>query len=52
MVPSRARVAHALPELVILDLVLPKMSGLECRRWRVARARPIFRVCSDQQGFN
>src|SRR2546422_6019162 len=26
---ARARVAHALPELVILDLVLPKMSGFE-----------------------
>jgi PAS domain S-box-containing protein len=32
---ARARVAHALPELVILDLVLPKMSGLELlAEWR------------------
>jgi DNA-binding response OmpR family regulator len=32
---ARARVAHALPELVILDLVLPKMSGMELlAEWR------------------
>jgi len=32
---GRARVAHTLPELVILDLVLPKMSGLELlAEWR------------------
>jgi PAS domain S-box-containing protein len=32
---ARARVAHALPELVILDLVLPKTSGLELlAEWR------------------
>jgi len=32
---ARARVADALPELVILDLVLPKMSGLELlAEWR------------------
>jgi len=32
---ARARVAHALPELVILDLMLPKMSGLELlAEWR------------------
>ncbi|MEY2411440.1 MAG: hypothetical protein QOD84_46, partial [Acidobacteriaceae bacterium] len=32
---ARARVAHALPELVILDLVLPKMGGLELlAEWR------------------
>lgn len=32
---ARTRVAHALPELVILDLVLPKMSGLELlAEWR------------------
>jgi len=40
---ARARVAHALPELVILDLVLPKMSGWNY--WpsgAVTRAQPIF----------
>jgi len=32
---ARARMAHALPELVILDLVLPKVSGLELlAEWR------------------
>jgi len=32
---ARARVAQALPELVILDLVLPKMSGMELlAEWR------------------
>jgi signal transduction histidine kinase/DNA-binding response OmpR family regulator len=32
---ARARVAHALPELVILDLMLPKVSGLELlAEWR------------------
>src|ERR1700688_1282523 len=32
---ARSRVAQALPELVILDLVLPKMSGLELlAEWR------------------
>jgi signal transduction histidine kinase/CheY-like chemotaxis protein len=32
---ARARVTHALPELVILDLVLPKMSSLELlAEWR------------------
>jgi PAS domain S-box-containing protein len=32
---ARAHVTHALPELVILDLVLPKMSGLELlSEWR------------------
>ena len=32
---ARLRVAHALPELVILDLMLPKMSGLELlAEWR------------------
>jgi PAS domain S-box-containing protein len=32
---ARACMAHALPELVILDLVLPKMSGLELlAEWR------------------
>ncbi len=32
---ARARVAQSLPELVILDLVLPKMSGLELlAEWR------------------
>jgi CheY-like chemotaxis protein len=32
---ARSRVDHALPELVILDLVLPKMSGLELlAEWR------------------
>jgi PAS domain S-box-containing protein len=32
---ARAHVTHALPELVILDLVLPKMSGLELlAEWR------------------
>jgi PAS domain S-box-containing protein len=32
---ARARVADAMPELVILDLVLPKMSGLELlAEWR------------------
>jgi CheY-like chemotaxis protein len=32
---ARARVAQALPELVILDLVLPKMGGLELlAEWR------------------
>jgi two-component system, NarL family, sensor histidine kinase EvgS len=32
---ARARVAHVLPELVILDLMLPKMSGLELlAEWR------------------
>jgi signal transduction histidine kinase/CheY-like chemotaxis protein len=32
---ARTRVAHALPELVILDLLLPKMSGLELlAEWR------------------
>ena len=32
---GRRAVAHALPELVILDLVLPKMSGLELlAEWR------------------
>jgi CheY-like chemotaxis protein len=32
---ARARVAHALPELVILDLVLPKISGFELlAEWR------------------
>lgn len=34
-VQARARVAAALPELVILDLILPKMSGLELlEEWR------------------
>ena len=32
---ARARVTHALPELVILDLVLPKISGFELlAEWR------------------
>jgi len=32
---ARVRVTHALPELVILDLILPKMSGLELlAEWR------------------
>jgi signal transduction histidine kinase/DNA-binding response OmpR family regulator len=32
---ARARMSHALPELIILDLVLPKVSGLELlAEWR------------------
>jgi signal transduction histidine kinase/DNA-binding response OmpR family regulator len=34
-IQARARVAHALPELVILDLMLPNVSGLELlAEWR------------------
>src|SRR5712692_3305450 len=49
---ARARVAHALPELVILDLVLPKMSGLELlAEWRGSPRTadlPVFVLTSKE----
>ena len=41
---ARSSVEQSLPELVILDLVLPKMSGFELlAEWRPILARPICR---------
>jgi DNA-binding response OmpR family regulator len=40
---ARAQVAASLPELVILDLLLPKVSGFELlAEWRASPAPPTF----------
>jgi len=51
---ARASVAASVPELVILDLILPKVSGFQLlAEWRThyANGRPP-NLCADQQGLD